>query len=268
MKLGSLNISNLKFGVNQVNKVFLGSDLVWQAFDSDYQAILDYAISQGYTLPSAGQQSLQNQLLLDLKSAGVWSKLDTFSVFATDGDSDFALIDWKRLTQYTAVNSPTFTVNEGFKGNGTSAYIDTNFNPTIGTNNYTLNDASRYYYHKSGTLSAVIESNSSGANAIRNTGISQLINGTAFINSNFNYTSSQGFKSIHRTSSNDLVLANEKTTANRTGSSSSLASANQFILRRSSLYSNTQVSMYAMGASLVVENDFFVDAINNYIDSL
>jgi hypothetical protein len=40
---------------------------------------------------------------------GIWSKLDTFSVFATDGDSDFALIDWKRLSDYTAVNSPTFT---------------------------------------------------------------------------------------------------------------------------------------------------------------
>jgi surface protein len=30
MKLGSLNISNLKFGVNQVNKVFSGDILVWE----------------------------------------------------------------------------------------------------------------------------------------------------------------------------------------------------------------------------------------------
>jgi hypothetical protein len=79
------------------------------SLDADYQAVLDYATTQGYTLPSAGQQTLQNQLIVDLKAGGIWSKLDTFAVFATDGDEDFALIDWIRLTQYTAVNSPTFT---------------------------------------------------------------------------------------------------------------------------------------------------------------
>jgi hypothetical protein len=84
-------------------------------FDADYQAVLNYGTTQGYTLPSAGQQTLQNQLVVDLKAGGIWSKLDTFAVFATDGDSDFALIDWKRLSDYTAVNSPTFTTNQGFK---------------------------------------------------------------------------------------------------------------------------------------------------------
>jgi hypothetical protein len=102
--------------------------------DADYQAVLDYATTQGYTLPSASQRLLQEQLVIDLKDAGVWSKLDTFAVFATDaenspgsGTSNFALIDWKRLVQYTAFNSPTFTTNEGFQGNGTSSYIDLNY---------------------------------------------------------------------------------------------------------------------------------------------
>jgi hypothetical protein len=30
-------------------------------FDADYQAVLNYATTQGYTLPSAGQQVKQNQ---------------------------------------------------------------------------------------------------------------------------------------------------------------------------------------------------------------
>jgi hypothetical protein len=98
-------------------------------FDEDYQAVLDYATTQvpPYTLPSLSQQVLQNQLVIDLKDAGIWSKLETFGVFATDGNSDFALIDWIRLTDYTAFNSPTFTTNEGFQGNGTSSYIDLNY---------------------------------------------------------------------------------------------------------------------------------------------
>ena len=103
------------------------------SFDADYQAVLDYATTQGYTLPSAGQQTLQNQLVVDLKDGGIWSKLDTFGVFATDGDSDFALIDWKRLSDYTAINSPTFNINDGYEGNGTSSYINLNFNASTET---------------------------------------------------------------------------------------------------------------------------------------
>jgi hypothetical protein len=112
------------------------------AFDADYQAVLDYATTQGYTLPSSGQQALQNQLVVDLKDGGIWSKLDTFAVFATDGDSDFALIDWIRLSDYTAVNSPTFTSNRGFQGNGTSSYIDMNYNPSTQAVNLSLNNNS------------------------------------------------------------------------------------------------------------------------------
>jgi hypothetical protein len=141
MKLGTNDIGSVYLGTNAVSSVYLGSNLVWSGMDADYKAILDYATTQGYTLPSASQQLLQEQLLIDLKDAGIWSKLDTFAVFATDGDSDFALIDWKRLTDYTAINSPTFTSNEGFTGNGTSSYIDTNWNPATQGVNYTQNDA-------------------------------------------------------------------------------------------------------------------------------
>jgi len=132
MKLGTNDIGSVYLGTNAVQKVYLGSNEVWSATDPDYQAVLDYATTQGYTLPSASQQILQNQLVVDLKDGGIWSKLDTFGVFATDGSSDFALIDWKRLTDYTAFNSPTFTINEGFQGNGVSSHIALNY--TTNTN--------------------------------------------------------------------------------------------------------------------------------------
>jgi len=102
-------------------------------FDSSYQAILNYATAQGYTLPSSTQQSKSNQFVLDLKSNGLWSKLDSLSIFKTDGSSNFALVDWIRLTTHGLVNSPTFTSNVGFTGNGTSAYIDPHWNITQAT---------------------------------------------------------------------------------------------------------------------------------------
>jgi hypothetical protein len=136
--------------------------------DPDYEAIISYATTQGYTLPSINQRSLQQQLLIDLKDAGIWSKLDTFAVFATDGDSDFALIDWKRLIQYTAVNSPTFTTNQGFTSNGTSSYILSNFFPLTSSVNYALNNNSFGVYQ---TQNDNIIFNAHGIYSSNNSGI-------------------------------------------------------------------------------------------------
>lgn len=110
-------------------------------FDPDYQAVLDYATTQGYSLPSAGQQTLQNTLVTDLKAAGYWNRYDAFAMMATDGDSNFSLIDWKRLITMTAVNSPTFTTNVGYRGGAASAYIDTLYAPSTDGVNYTQNNA-------------------------------------------------------------------------------------------------------------------------------
>lgn len=114
------------------------------SFDPDYQAVLDYATAQGYALPSTGQQTLQNQLMIDRKAAGLWDKDDTFALFA-GSNADFALIDWKRLTTYTAFNSPVYTAATGYKLNGASSYISTNYNPSVDGVNYTLNNAGLGY---------------------------------------------------------------------------------------------------------------------------
>ena len=106
---------------------------VTTALDSSYQAVLNYATSLGYTLPSSGQQTKSNQFVIDLKAAGLWNKLDSLSIFQTDGSASFALVDWIRLTTHEAVNSPTFTSNVGYSGNGSSAYIDPHWNITAAT---------------------------------------------------------------------------------------------------------------------------------------
>lgn len=143
MKLGTNDIGSVYLGTNAVSSVYLGTNLVWSGMDADYKAILDYATTQGYTLPSAGQQALQNQLVVDLKDAGIWSKLDLLYVFATDGDRDFAAINWKNPNNHEIieVNSPTFTTNKGFSGNGSSAYLNTNFNVSTDGSNYVQDDS-------------------------------------------------------------------------------------------------------------------------------
>jgi len=114
------------------------------SFDADYQAVLDYATTQGYTLPSSGQQDDQNQLVLDLKTAGVWDSLDVFYVFATDGDRDYALINWADPGTFdaTEAGTMTFTADEGFTSDGSSGYLNTNLN--LNTDSTSLNYGAQY----------------------------------------------------------------------------------------------------------------------------
>ena len=124
-------------------------------FDADYQAVLDQASSLGYTAPSASQQTLQNTLVTDLKTAGVWDKLDLFYVFATDGDSDYATLNWKTPTSFqtTKVSSPTFTSNEGFNGDGSASYLTTNYDLATNGVNASNDDFAVGFYEQSITAS-------------------------------------------------------------------------------------------------------------------
>lgn len=97
------------------------------SFDSDYQAVLTKASDLGYTAPSASQQALQNTLVTDLKTAGIWDKLDMLFVFANNGSEEYSLIDWKNPTGTlgTAYSDIAWASNTGFTGDGTADYIDT-----------------------------------------------------------------------------------------------------------------------------------------------
>jgi hypothetical protein len=249
-------------------------------FDADYQAVLNYAVTLSYTLPSAGQQVLQNQLMLDLKSAGVWNKLDSFRVYATDGSSDFALIDWKRLITCTAVNSPTFTTNAGYKGNGTSSYIDSNFTPSTNGVNYTLNSASIFayisgvrtigqiqayqgYFFGSGYLLLAAGTNLLGESYINS--ITAVTNGTTGV----------GFQLVNRLNSTSLNVYYQGVLQNTNNASPSiqlpfisvwdLAANNN---SSGSFFSDVQDAIVGYGANLNAEQSAFNTAVNNYMNAI
>jgi hypothetical protein len=244
-------------------------------FDSSYQAVLDYATTQGYQKPSYAQQIKQNKLVVDLKNAGIWAKLDTFAVFATDGNRNYALIDWKRLTDYTGVNTPDFTTNGGFAGNGTSSYIDTNFNPSTQGVNYTLNNAGRYMWVDNRQSNGIWEGNDTtnyNISANRNGTNTVKVNQDAAVTSSAVNFQFDGFKSINRTSTTDLVCFRTTSIFNTTATSTSIANSNQFIDRSGPLiggvYGTTRFRIYGMGASMVSENTAFNNALNTYLTSL
>jgi hypothetical protein len=279
MKLGTNDIDSVYLGTNAISSIYLGTNLVWSGMDPDYKAILDYATTQGYTLPSASQRLLQEQLVIDLKNAGIWSKLDTFAVFATDGDSDFALIDWKRLTQYTAVNSPTFTTNDGFTGNGTSSYIDTNYTPSTQGVNYTSSDASfGVFWDKTSATTGYLSG--SRTTSVVN---ANFLNAAALtincINSNNStnrdtFTQNYDFKQVQLTSGKQYLFGDgiQDDTLTFAGSPSSPV-VPIFLLCFNSLgipgtFSDAEIRSFYAGSSLLSESSDFNNALTTYYNAL
>ena len=242
-------------------------------FDASYQAVLNYATAQGYTLPSAGQQVLQNQLVLDLKATGFWNRYDSFGMFAQDGDINFGLIDWRRLVTMTAVNSPTFTSNIGIKGDGSTAYINTNFIPSVDGVNYTLNDAgvSIYVYdidnkYLIGTLSDQVR--------LRGGGDDNRINGDrgddAGLISNIN-------QNIHldRKSSTQIVYQQDEPDDGQTikttngNNSTSIPNENIWLLRILTVESSAGISYFIARNSMTeTEKNTQNTILNTYLNAI
>jgi hypothetical protein len=269
-KINAPATSYVVIGLNSGTTYYYRVRASTDAFDADYQAVLDYATTQGYTLPSAGQQTLQNQLVVDLKDGGIWSKLDTFGVFATDGDSDFALIDWIRLSDYTAFNSPTFTTNQGFQGNGTSAYINTNYNAQSDGTNYTVNNASTGFWSELMTHDSryIYSGGSSNFRDISQTLFRQPMND----GDNTNRTSPLGeFKYGHsdRSSSTVKNFYENATPLGPYTQNTTAEAVNFLLLGLGSSYSSSKISLFYCGASFSAgEVTSFYNAFNNYITSL
>lgn len=82
------------------------------------------------TPPTSGRKSQINTLILALKNAGVWAKLDALYVMAA-ADAQAAQRNWVAdAYNLTETNAPTFTADQGYTGDGAASYLDTGFNPT------------------------------------------------------------------------------------------------------------------------------------------
>jgi hypothetical protein len=67
-----------------------------------------------------------------LKAGGVWPKLAALYLIAAH-DAQAARLNWVQPAYgLTAVNSPAFTTDRGYAGDGTAAYLDTGWSPSLG----------------------------------------------------------------------------------------------------------------------------------------
>jgi hypothetical protein len=280
MKIGINDISDIKIGSTNINEVRIGSTLVWarSGFDPDYQAVLDRATFLGYTLPSSGQQILQNSIVVSLKASGVWAQTDIFYVFANDGGQEFATLNWKNPLQFqcSLVNSPAFTSNVGFNSDGATSYINTNWNPTTSSQQMTLNSVHRSFYNYnyrstaasnilgvfSGTIDRIALSNS---------------NSTLRLNANVNNLSpmidnrSTGVHVYNRLNSSDVRLLVGGNFTNHTSASVSRATSPRTLYYSGLVTNATDIvfSTYSEGGQLSdAESTSIESAINTYMGSI
>lgn len=96
------------------------------------------------TPPDTTRKGVIDTCVKAIKAAGVWTLLDFLQVYAA-ADSQAALINWKTPGTFdaTVVNSPTFTVDRGFAGNGTTSYVSSSFNPSTAGGQFVRDSA--YY---------------------------------------------------------------------------------------------------------------------------
>lgn len=255
-------------------------------FDADYDAVLDRGTALGYALPSAGQQIKQNQLVLALKLAGVWTLLDILYILATDGDSDFATLNWKAPTSFklTKINSPTFTNNVGFNGNGTTSYLQTGFIPGTDGVNYTLTNASIFHHINSNVAEAATDYGGGNASASQRTSfrsrdstdavISALNGSTATSNASLN---SIGFWLNDRTAApagNHQIYKDGSVFDASNGAGGAALSTFQIYLCANNnagvlqAFTTKQISCFGLGASLLSIQSSLYSAWNTYFTSL
>jgi hypothetical protein len=93
--------------------------------------------------PQGNRAFLISDTIRRLKAADIWAKLDVLWMLAAH-DAQAARLNWKAPASFalTEVNSPTFTVDRGYAGNGTTSYLDTGWAPSTNAVNFTQDSAS------------------------------------------------------------------------------------------------------------------------------
>jgi hypothetical protein len=243
--------------------------------DPSYQAVLDYATTQGYTLPSAEVQGYDNQQIVDLKAAGIWNLLDVFYQYATDGNSDFACINWKNPGSFSClkVNSPTFTSLEGFTGNGSTSYLDTQYNFLSSSVNFQRDLASVGAY----TRTALVDNNNKpliGSLADFNVYLNaDLSGGTIFARLNDTSsgniaTKNRGLFHLNRANSSNVTVYNNGVGVTGAKTSLAVSSTNLLFLRSSTAYGNIQISTGFVGGDLSAKKDDLFTIVEARMDAI
>lgn len=225
--------------------------------------------------PGCPRKVVINNLIVSLKTAGVWTKLDVLYLFAAH-DSQAALLNWVSTSYDATNNSSSFTVDRGFTGNDGNQYIDTNFNISSASGRkYLQNDAhlSAWSRNNGTQTNGIIGGSTSNQRIVPNSDLGKqyyTIN-AASGSTVFTGLSGDGGQILaNRPSSSSISLylyGTLKDTASRTSTAPS--NTNIWFNRSNRGYSSYQVSSGSIGGSLTsTEISDFNTALQTYMTAV
>ena len=193
------------------------------SFDADAQAFFDRVTTAGGSLTTT-EKNATNQLVLDMKSAGIWSSMK--AVYPMVGASAAACAQNLKSASFTGNFSSGWTfASTGINGNGTSSYMTTGINPSTvvsGGGNffvYTNNNGTNLTQSRDlGIISAASE-NDCVVNFNGDTYSLQGLYGgpTQFVTSPFNSSNLGFFQANVFGTTNSIVRNNSILTTNTNG---------------------------------------------------
>jgi hypothetical protein len=225
--------------------------------------------------PSNNYISNLTTLVVQLKAAGIWGQLDRMWIFATEQQQHARIsIVNPTSSQITEVNSPTWTTLSGYTGNGSSSYLNTNYNPNSNGVNYTLNNVSYGAYIltniRSTTQIDIGCNNTSGGTIIMNTNfsvanciVSYVNDSTGQINGTETSTSVGLTSAIRTASSTSTQYRNGvNQTVSNTPVSTAVPNINIYILAENisgsaNSFSTRKISMVFFGSGSINQLAFY-----------
>lgn len=218
--------------------------------------IVDRLFSRMATPPASLRRAQIYTLVSDLMAAGAWRLIDglyTLGAADTQASRLNLVSDAYNLTAY---NSPIFTVDRGYTGDGVSSYLDTGADMSA-LANYKLNSACMFMWQLTAAQVAVqaVSSTTTQAFISARTGANKTYvrindggSGTAAIN--VASTDGSGFWAVDRDSAASRALYKSGVQIGADTQVSSAASGTPMILRANTSYSNAQVAVFGFGAHM------------------
>ena len=262
--------------VNDASHSSSVDDVIVSIYSSEYQAVLNEATTQVFTLPSLASRAKQDRIIRNLKTAGLWSNLDVFYWLKDDGDFDFKSINWRNPSNKFSLYLDVGVTNTVTGIRGGADLIDTNFNPTIDAVNYQLDNFSILWevvteftnakpFIISGKTALPYESVN-----IRNDAYFQALHNDADSNSRVNWdlSGTGHFIADYLTDTAHLAIDGlDVPSETETGKIPSNLPAEYWFLGRAGWYSDVEMGYFALGGSL----DFsganyanFYNALNSF----
>jgi hypothetical protein len=229
--------------------------------------------------PQGNRAFLISDTIRRLKAADIWQKLDVLWMLAAH-DAQAARLNWKAPASFalTAVNSPTFTADRGYAGNGSSSYLNTGWDGATNGVNFTQDNASAFVWdltNRGGiTRCSLGNSSTTSATTIYPRSMANVYFGRVndFAAGGLANTSSDGFFITNRTSSTALTSYRNAVSIGSHGSVSSVAMASQDFyigalnnVGTAGLFSSDQHACAGMGADLDSQQGALYNIMRSYM---